>query len=84
MEAEEQLMQQIRDALELRRLIAEDEVILLDSDKAIQAFDLMTKARIHKPKKPRLSENLKLWGLVAIAGGSMLAAVILSIWHLIL
>ena len=75
MEAEEQLMQQIRDALELRRLIAEDEVILLDSDKAIQAFDLMTKARIHKPKKPRLSENLKLWGLVAIAGGSMLAAV---------
>jgi hypothetical protein len=81
MDAEEQLLQQIRDALDMRKQIKEGTIILLDSEKAVKAFDLMTKAKVDHPIKPRWTENHKLWILVGIATWGMVLAVALSIWR---
>ena len=81
MESEEVLMQQIKDALEIRRNIAEGTIVLLDAAKVQKAFDYMMAAKTTTPFKPRWTENLKLWGLIAMATGFMALAVGLSIWH---
>lgn len=81
MEAEEELISKIADALQLRRDIDSGSVVLLEADKVQKAFDGMMKAKVTKPVKPKLSENVKLWGLIAAATGFMFAAVVLSIWH---
>lgn len=82
MEAEEMLMEKIADALQLRRDIDSGSVVLLEADKVQKAFDSMMKAKVTKPVKPKLSENVKLWGLIATASGFMALAVVLSIWHI--
>jgi hypothetical protein len=81
MESEDVLMQQIKDALEIRRNIAEGTIVLLDAGKVQKAFDYMMAAKTTKPFKPNWNENLKLWGLIAMAAGFMALAVGLSIWH---
>jgi hypothetical protein len=84
MEAEDVLMQQIKDALEIRRNIAEGTIVLLDAGKVQKAFDYMMAAKTTTPFKPRWTENVRLWGLIAMAAGFMLLAVVLSIWHSVL
>jgi hypothetical protein len=81
MESEDVLLQQIKDALEIRRNIAEGTIVLLDAGKVQKAFDYIKAAETTEPIRPRWSENLKLWGLIAIASWGMVLAVVLSIIH---
>jgi hypothetical protein len=79
MNDEDLLLQKIRDALQLRKDIDSGDVVLLDGEKVKKAFDYLQRAKVSKAVKPRLSENAKLWGLVAIATWGMAIAVALSV-----
>jgi len=82
---EDKLLNEIRDALKLRREINEGDVVILDSGKANAAIECLTTlfntpdVMFVEPKKKLFwTENVGLGVLIVIASGTILSALILA------